>query len=91
MLKGVIPALHQGLMAFPVNSPEYKAVDKALAALTPVFGKANDQNLVPAAILQQAQAAKAGASPLAAAAPPLKPAAPPVATGGEAPPAAEAA
>lgn len=89
ILKGIIPALHKGLMAFPVNSPQYKAVDKALAALTPVFGQATDQNLVPAGILQQANAAKAGTTPLAAAAPPLAPAAPPGAAGPE--PQAEAA
>lgn len=77
MLKSVIPQLHQALMAFPVNSPEYKSVDKALAALTPAFGQSQGSNLVPAAILQQAQAAKTGSTPLAGAAPPLSPAPPP--------------
>lgn len=77
ILKSVIPSLHQALMAFAPNSPTYKAVDKALAALTPVFGAQQGQNLVPAAILQQAQAAKSGASPISSAAPPLAPAPPP--------------
>lgn len=89
VIQSVIPQLHKALMALPVNSPEYQAVDKALAALTPKFGQPDGKNLVPAAILQQANAAKSGATPLAASAPPLAPAPPP---GGEAPnPLAEAA
>jgi hypothetical protein len=77
ILKSVIPSLHQALQAFPVNSPQYKAVDRALAALTPTFGQQQGQNLVPAAILQQAQAAKSGQSPISNAMPPLQPAPPP--------------
>lgn len=76
-LKASVAQLHQALMAFPVNSPEYIAVDKSLALLTPIFGKADHSNLVPAAILQQANAAKAGASPVGQGAPPLQPAPPP--------------
>ena len=77
IIKSVIPALHQALMAFPVNSEPYKAVDKALSFLTPAFGVSNEKNLVPAGILQMANAAKSGATPLAGAAPPLKSAPPP--------------
>lgn len=89
MVKSVIPSLHRALSALPINSPEYKAVDKALAALTPAFGQQEGKNLVPAAILQQAQAAKSGSSPLGSAAPPLQPAPPPGAS--EQPPEAAAA
>lgn len=88
ILKSVIPSLHQALMVFAVNSPEYKAVDRALAALTPAFGKADGGNLVPAALLQQANAVKQGQSPLGGAAPPMSPAPPPGAppAGGGEPP-----
>ena len=88
MIKSVIPALHQALMAFPVNSEPYKAVDKALAALTPAFGVSNEKNLVPASILQMANAAKSGSTPLAGAAPPLAPAPPPGQPSGDMPAAA---
>lgn len=77
ILKSVIPFLHNALTALPVNSPQYKAVDKALAALTPVFGAAQGGNVVPSSILALAQAAKSGASPFANAAPPLAAAPPP--------------
>lgn len=77
ILTSIIPALHRALMAFPVNSPEYKAVDKMLAAATPVFGKANDQNLVPAAVAQLGNAARGAVSPISTGAPPLAPAPPP--------------
>lgn len=82
ILKSIIPALHNALTAFPVNSPQYKAVDKALSALTPAFGAPQDGNLVPSSIMQLAQAAKSGQSPLAGAAPPLKAAPPPSPGGG---------
>jgi hypothetical protein len=82
ILKSVIPSLHQALMVFPVNGPEYKAIDRALAALTPAFGKSADGNLVPAALLQQANAVKqGGGSPLGGSAPPLSPSPPPGAEG----------
>ena len=85
ILKSIIPALHNALSAFPVNSPQYKAVDKALAALTPAFGAPQDSNIVPASIMALAQAAKAGKSPLSNAAPPLAASPPPQAAGGPSP------
>lgn len=77
ILKSVIPFLHNALSALQVNSPQYKAVDKALAALTPVFGAAQGGNVVPSSIMALAQAAKSGAMPMANAAPPLASSPPP--------------
>lgn len=88
-VKAAVAQLHQALMAFPVNSPNYKAVDQALAKLTPMFGGAEQSNLVPAAILQQAQAAKSGQTPVGSAAPPMAPSPPP--GGGASPPGMPAA
>lgn len=85
ILKSVIPFLHNALTALPVNSPQYKAVDKALASLTPVFGAPQEGNVVPASILAMAQAAKSGSMPLANAAPPLAASPPPGAGGGASP------
>ena len=83
MMKAVMPAMHQALMAFPVGSKEYKAVLRALTSLTPIFGQAQERNLVPASLVQLAQAAKTG-GPIASAPPPgLAPAPPP---GGESEP-----
>lgn len=76
MLKAIMPALYKVLMAFPPGSKENNAVMRALTALGPVFGKAEEQNMVPSAIAQLAQAAKGG--PLAAAPPPgISPSKPP--------------
>jgi len=76
MVKAVMPAMHKALMAYPVGSKEYKAILRALTSLTPIFGQSQDQNLVPPAIMQLAQAAKSG-GPVASAPPPGLAAAPP--------------
>lgn len=75
-VKAVMGPLHQALAAFPVGTKEYKAVLRMLNAAGPVFGQAQEGNLVPAAITQMANAAKTGGSPLASVAPGLKPALP---------------
>jgi hypothetical protein len=60
MVKAVIPALHKAMSAYQVGSKKYAAVLNSLRALTANFGKETSQPMVPAAILQMAQAAKAG-------------------------------
>lgn len=59
-IKSAMPAMHQALSAFPVGSKEYKAVMRAISSLLPVFGSSEGQSQVPAAIAQQAAAAKSG-------------------------------
>lgn len=70
--KAVMPVLHRALAAFPVGSKEYKSALRALTALEPIFGAAQESNLVPAAVSQMANAAQTGQSPLASVAPGLK-------------------
>lgn len=76
MVKAVIPALHKAMSAYPVGSKKYSAMLNALRALTANFGKETQQPMVPAAILQMAQAAKSG-GPMANAPPmPIAPSTP---------------
>lgn len=75
-VKAVMGPLHQALAAYPVGSKEYKGILRALTALQPIFGQAQDSNLVPAAVSQMANAAKTGSSPLASVAPGLAPSLP---------------
>jgi hypothetical protein len=72
-VKAVMSPLHRALAAVPVGSKEYKGILAALRALAPIFGEAQDGNLVPAAVAQMGQAAKSGGSPLSAVAPGLQP------------------
>ena len=69
LIQGILPAMHKALSAYPVGSKKYAAVLNALRALTANFGREQTQGLVPAAIMQMAQAAKGG-TPMSAAPPP---------------------
>lgn len=75
-LKAIMSPMHRALAAFAVGSKEYRAVLSALKALSPIFGEAQDGNLVPAAAQQIMQAARSGQSPLASVAPGIKPSLP---------------
>lgn len=86
MLKAIIPAMHKALSAYPVGSKKYAAVLNAIRALTANFGKENQQPMVPAAILQMAQAAKAGSPMATSAPPPIQPQPPSAPPGAEPPP-----
>jgi len=79
IVKGVLPALHNALNAFPPGTKEYSAVLNMLKAAE-IFGKPAENNLVPAGILQMANANKNQSSPLAASPAPLPPAPLPGAT-----------
>lgn len=77
----LIKTAMQGLIKFmasqPPDSHEFKAVNKAISALIPVFGKSGpEDSLVPAGIQQMGMAAKTG-GPLASAPAPGLQAAPP--------------
>jgi hypothetical protein len=67
-VKAATPALLIAMMAFEPGSKEFQALNRALSALGPVFGKAEGSNMVPAGIAAMAQASKKG--PLSAAPPP---------------------
>ncbi len=85
LVKAIIPALHKALSAYPIGSKQYKGVMRALSSLTAEFGQENKGSMVPAAIMQMAQAAKGG-SPMAAAPPPgIAPAGGPGPAGGPSP------
>lgn len=82
LVKAMIPGLHKALSAYPPESKEYKAVLRALSALTANFKGAEEESMVPAALLQLAQAQKGGGGRAPAQPPmPIK-AAPPVPPGG---------
>lgn len=85
-IKGIMPALYKGMMAFEPGSKENQAILRALSALSPIFGKAEAANLVPAAMRQLAQAGPqpgglASAPPPGIAAAPLPEELPPPAPG----------
>ena len=67
-IKVVMPALMLAMMAFEAGSKEQQAINRALSALGPIFGKAEATNMVPAGLASLAQAQKQG--PLSAAPPP---------------------
>lgn len=69
MIQSILPAMHKALSAYSVGSKKYAAVLNALRALTANFGKEQTQSMVPAALLQMAQAAKGG-TPMSSAPPP---------------------
>lgn len=75
IVKSIMPTLHKALNAFNVGSKEYKAVLEALRSLNSTFGSSEGASTVPAALVQQAMAAKQG-NP-ASAPPPGLAAAPP--------------
>jgi hypothetical protein len=47
------------MMAFPIGSKEEKALNRALSSLSAVFAKPQDEALVPAAVIDIAQQARA--------------------------------
>lgn len=67
-IKSVLPAILKASMAFPAGSKEQQAILRAVAALNPIFGKADGENMVPAGLAAMAMQAKQG--PLSAAPPP---------------------
>lgn len=67
-VKAVMPAIMMAMMAFEAGSKEQQALNRALSALGPIFGKAEATNMVPAALATMAQANKQG--PMSAAPPP---------------------
>ena len=67
-IKAVMPAILKASMAFPSGSKEQQAILRAVAALNPIFGKAEGSNMVPAGLAAMAMQAKQG--PLSAAPPP---------------------
>jgi len=69
MLQAIMPALHKALSAYQVGSKKYIAVTRAITALAANFGKSNQQSMVPAALLQMAQAGKTG-QPMGGSTPP---------------------
>lgn len=68
-IKAVMPALFMSAMAFESGSREQQAVIRAISSLNPIFGKADVQNMVPAALASMATAARGG-GPMSAAPPP---------------------
>jgi hypothetical protein len=68
-VKAVTPTLIKAMLAYEAGSKEFQALNRAIAALAPVFGKPDAQNTVPAAIAQMVQNAKQG-GPIASAPPP---------------------
>ena len=73
MIKAVIPALHKAMSAYEIGSKKYAAVLNAIRALTANFGKEQQGAMVPAAIMQMAQAAKSGGPMGTAPPPPIAP------------------
>ena len=72
-IKAIIPALHKALAAYQIGSKKYSACLNAIRALTANFGKEQTQPLVPAAIMQLAQAAKSGGPMATSSPPPIQP------------------
>jgi len=58
MIKAVMPAMHRSLSAYPIGSPKYKSLLKAIQALSEGFGEDRDNGLVPSAIMNLANQAK---------------------------------
>jgi len=67
-VKAVMPMLLKASMAFEAGSKEQQALLRAMSSLNPIFGKAEQANMVPAGLAQMAMANKQG--PLSAAPPP---------------------
>lgn len=75
---GVLPILHVSMQDFEPGSKEYQALMRALSALSPLFGRAGGENMLPATIQAMARDAAAG-KPQTAGLPPggMPPKAPP--------------
>lgn len=67
-IKALMPGILKASMAFEAGSKEQQAILRAVAALNPIFGKAEGANMVPAGLAAMAMQAKQG--PLSAAPPP---------------------
>ena len=75
-VQAIMPLIRMAMMAFPIGSKEEKALARALSSLTPIFAKAQDDALVPAAVVDIAQQAR-NRGPMSAAPPPgIQPAMP---------------
>ena len=54
-VKALLPALLTASMAFEGGSKEQQALIRAVSALNPIFGKAEGERMVPAALQQMMQ------------------------------------
>jgi hypothetical protein len=68
-VKAVMRTLQMSMMAYEPGSKEFQGLMRALSSLNPLFGKASDADLGPAAIRQMAKTQQPG-GPLAGAPPP---------------------
>ena len=67
-IKALMPGILKASMAFESGSKEQQAILRAVAALNPIFGKAEGANMVPAGLAAMAMSAKQG--PMSSAPPP---------------------
>ena len=58
---GALPLLHEALQSYAPGSKEYQALMRALSALSPIFGRAGGESMLPATI--QAMAGGVGKPP----------------------------
>lgn len=72
-VKVAMPTLLHAALAFAVGSKEQQALINAYRALTPIFGKAEGSNMVPAGIATMAMNAQKGGGMSAAPPPGIKP------------------
>ena len=72
-VKVAMPTLLHAALAYEVGSKEQQALLNAYRALTPIFGKAEAQNMVPAGIATMAMNAQKGGGMSAAPPPGIKP------------------
>ena len=72
-VKVAMPTLLHAALAFTVGSKEQQALINAYRALTPIFGKAEGANMVPAGIASMAMNAGKGGGMSAAPPPGIKP------------------
>jgi hypothetical protein len=69
-VRAVLPALLIASMSFEAGSKEQQALIRAVSALNPLFGKADAQNMVPAALQSMARSATAPGGPAGSQPPP---------------------
>ena len=72
-VKVAMPTLLHAALAYEVGSKEQQALINAYRALTPIFGKAEGSNMVPAGIATMAMNAQKGGGMSAAPPPGIKP------------------
>src|ERR1700722_16685002 len=72
-VKVAMPTLLHAALAYEVGSKEQQALINAYRALTPIFGKAEAQNMVPAGIATMAMNAQKGGGMASAPPPGIKP------------------